>query len=60
MGAEPTSVSSSQAEIPSDGVLDFGEFVAFEVVHRVADDVVGVDAADLVNKEPGLLSGDLH
>jgi len=41
-------------------VLDFGELVVFEVVHRVADEVVRVDAADLVDEEPGLLSVDLH
>ena len=51
---------TSQAEIPSDSVLDCGEFVAFEVVHRVTDEVVRVDAADLVDEEPGLLSVDLH
>ncbi|MGH3940192.1 MAG: hypothetical protein ACRDTG_16485 [Pseudonocardiaceae bacterium] len=32
----------------------------FEVVHRVADEVVGVDAADLVDEEPGLLSVNLR
>ncbi len=50
----------SQAEIPSDGALDFGELVSFEVVHRVTDDVVRVDAADLVDEDPGLQSVDLH
>jgi len=39
-------------------VLDFGEFVVFEVVHRVTDDVVRVDAADLVDEDPGLDSGE--
>ena len=51
---------TSQAEIPSDSVLDLGELVAFEVVHRVTDDVVRVNAADLVDEDPGLLSVDLH
>ena len=51
---------TSQAEIPSDSVLDFGELVAFEVVHRVTDDVVRVNAADLIDEDPGLLSVDLH
>jgi len=51
---------TSQAEIPSDGVLDFGEFVVFEVVHRAADEAIRVDAADLVDEELGLLSVDLH
>ena len=51
---------SSQAEIPSDSVLDFGELVTFEVVHRVTDEVVRVDAADLVDEDHCLLSVDLH
>ena len=38
-------------ELADDGLLDRGEFVAFEVVHWVADDVVGVDAAYLVDEE---------
>src|SRR5262249_33813547 len=51
---------SSQAEVAGDGVLDFGELVAVEVVGRVADEVVGVDASDLVDEEPGLLAVDLQ
>lgn len=42
-----------QVEVADHCVFDFGEFVTVEVVHRVAVDVGGVDAADLVDQEPG-------
>src|SRR5262249_30750683 len=52
--------AASQTEVAGDRVLDFGEFVAVEVVDRVAHDVVGVDTTDLVDEEPGLLAVDLE
>ena len=49
-----------QAEISCDGVLNLSQFIAFEIVNRFADDVIGVDAAYLVDKESGDLPVDLH
>jgi hypothetical protein len=49
-----------QTEVASDGVLDLCQFVTFEVVHGIPDNVVDVDAANLVDEEPGLASVDLQ
>jgi hypothetical protein len=49
-----------ETEIAGDSVFDLSEFVAFEVVHRVADDVVRVDAAYLVDEESRVLTVDLQ
>src|SRR6185369_9973592 len=40
-----------QPEVPDHCVLDLSKLVAFEVVNGIADDVVDVDASNLVNQE---------